>query len=156
MGSILIGIFTFALVIVCILLVLVILMQRPNANSGMGAALGGGAVESIIGGETGNVLTRVTVKLTVLFFVLSACLYFGYVYLHSNEDDSQPQTLSISSVGQPTQQQKTAEKSGAAANTSTTKQAAKTDAQSAKTEAAAAPAAKTSATAAQEKPAAAK
>lgn len=41
MASILIGIFTFILVLVCILLVLVILMQRPSANAGMGASLGG-------------------------------------------------------------------------------------------------------------------
>jgi len=99
MGSILIGLSTLVLVIVCVLLVLVILMQRPNANSGMGAALGGGAVESIIGGETGNVLTRITVKLTVLFFVLSAGLYFGFVYVASSGSDEKPQALSISSVG---------------------------------------------------------
>ena len=33
-----------ALFLVCILVVLVILMQRPSANAGMGAALGGGQV----------------------------------------------------------------------------------------------------------------
>ncbi len=100
MGSILIGIFTLVLVIVCVLLVLVILMQRPNANAGMGSALGGGAVENIIGGEAGNVLTRLTVKFTVLFFVLSAGLYFGYIYLASHDEDAKPQTLSISSIGE--------------------------------------------------------
>ena len=52
MSSILIGLFTLILIIVCLLLVLVILMQRPNANSGMGASLGGGAAEGIFGGET--------------------------------------------------------------------------------------------------------
>ena len=71
MSSILIGLFTLILIIVCLLLVLVILMQRPNANSGMGASLGGGAAEGVFGGETTNVLTKTTVKLCVLFFAIS-------------------------------------------------------------------------------------
>ena len=79
MSSILIGLFTLIL-IVCLLLVLVILMQRPNANSGMGASLGGGAAEGVFGGETTNVLTKTTVKLCVLFFAISAGLYLGYIY----------------------------------------------------------------------------
>ena len=98
MSSILIGIFTLVLVIVCILLVLVILMQRPNANSGMGSALGGGAAESMFGGEAGNVLTKATVKLTVLFFVISAGLYLGYIWQTGGSKIEQPQTLSLSAV----------------------------------------------------------
>jgi len=49
-----------ALFLVCILVVLVILMQRPSANAGMGAALGGGAAE-------------------IILFVLSFGLYLGFV-----------------------------------------------------------------------------
>lgn len=100
MGSLILGVFTLALVIVCVLLVLVILMQRPNANSGMGAALGGGAAESTFGGEAGNVLTRATVKLTVLFFILAAGLYMGYIYLSMQKDDTAPTNLSISAVAE--------------------------------------------------------
>ena len=100
MSSILIGIFTFVLVIVCILLVLVILMQRPNAQAGMGAALGGGAAEGMFGGEAGNVLTRATVKLTVLFFVLAAGIYLGYIYTTGGSKVEQAQPLSISAVSQ--------------------------------------------------------
>ncbi len=98
MSSILIGLFTLVLVIVCLLLILVILMQRPNANSGMGAALGGGAAEGIFGGEAGNVLTKATVKLTVLFFLISAGLYFGYIYSAKAPDTTAPQNLSITSA----------------------------------------------------------
>ena len=89
MSSILIGLFTLVLIIVCLLLVLVILMQRPNANSGMGASLGGGAAEGVFGGETTNVLTKATVKLCVLFFVISAGLYLGYVYTSSGKHEVQ-------------------------------------------------------------------
>ena len=99
MSSILIGIFTFVLIIVCILLVLVILMQRPNANAGMGAALGGGAAEGMFGGEAGNVLTKATVKLTVLFFVLAAGLYLGHIWISGGSRiDDQPQKLSLTAV----------------------------------------------------------
>ena len=68
-----------ALFIVCILVVLVILMQRPSANAGMGAALGGGAAETVFGGESANVLSKMTTTLTVILFVLSFGLYLGFV-----------------------------------------------------------------------------
>jgi len=98
MSSIIIGIFTLILVIVCVLLVLVILMQRPNANAGMGAALGGGMAEGAFGGEAGNVLTKATVKLTVLFFVISAGLYLGYIYTTGGSSFANASTPSISSL----------------------------------------------------------
>ena len=68
-----------ALFLVCILVVLVILMQRPSANAGMGAALGGGAAETVFGGESANVLSKMTTTLTVILFVLSFGLYMGFV-----------------------------------------------------------------------------
>lgn len=115
MSSILIGIFTFVLVIVCILLVLVILMQRPNAQAGMGAALGGGAAEGMFGGEAGNVLTRATVKLTVLFFVLVAGLYLGYIYTTGGSKIEQAQPLSLSAVSQSAPDASNAQKAADAA-----------------------------------------
>ena len=68
-----------ALFLVCLLVVLVILMQRPSANAGMGAALGGGAAETVFGGESANVLSKITTTLTVILFVLSFGLYLGFV-----------------------------------------------------------------------------
>lgn len=68
-----------ALFLVCILVVLVILMQRPSANAGMGSALGGGAAETVFGGESANVLSKMTTALTVILFVLSFGLYLGFV-----------------------------------------------------------------------------
>ncbi len=98
MSSILIGLFTLVLVIVSILLVLVILMQRPNANAGMGAALGGGAAQDMFGGETGNVLTKATVRLTVLFFLISAGLYLGYIYSTGKTETDAKKPLTLSSI----------------------------------------------------------
>ena len=68
-----------ALFLVCILVVLVILMQRPSANAGMGSALGGGAAETVFGGESANVLSKMTTTLTVILFVLGFGLYLGFV-----------------------------------------------------------------------------
>ena len=86
MLSTLIVLFTIALIIVSVLVVLVILMQRPNADAGMGASLGGGAAESAFGGETGNVLTRVSVRGIVTFFLLTFSLFIANIYLHSKEE----------------------------------------------------------------------
>ncbi len=68
-----------ALFLVSILVVLVILMQRPSANAGMGSALGGGAAETVFGGESANVLSKMTTALTVILFILSFGLYLGFV-----------------------------------------------------------------------------
>ena len=68
-----------ALYLVCILVVLVIRMQRPSANAGMGSALGGGAAETVFGGESANVLSKMTTTLTVILFILSFGLYLGFV-----------------------------------------------------------------------------
>ena len=66
------------LAFVALLTVLVILMQRPSANAGMGAALGGGAAESAFGGEAGNVLTKTTNLFIILFLTLSLGLFLGF------------------------------------------------------------------------------
>ncbi len=77
MATFVIGFFTFILLLVCVIMTVIILMQRSSANAGMGTALGGGAAESVFGGETANVLLKNTVIVAVLFFVLSFGLYLG-------------------------------------------------------------------------------
>jgi|GEM_PF-509086 len=86
MSGILLGLFTVVLILVSLFLVLIILMQRASANSGMGSALGGGAAESALGGEAGNVLTKLTVKASVVFFVVAFGLYLGYMARYNKSD----------------------------------------------------------------------
>ena len=74
-----------ALFLVGILVVLVLLMQRPSANAGMGSALGGGAAETVFGGESANVLSKMTTALTVILFILSFGLYLGFVAADANK-----------------------------------------------------------------------
>ena len=75
-----------ALLFLCAWLILLILMQKPSANAGMGAALGGGAAESAFGGEASNVLTRWTVYGVIGFFVLTLSLSLGQIYRHHHDD----------------------------------------------------------------------
>lgn len=59
-------------VIVCLLLVLLVAIQSDNED-GMGGLLGGRGTVAF-GSQTGNVLTRATFVLVVLFFALSLAL----------------------------------------------------------------------------------
>ena len=92
MLTFLISIGSIALVFLCCWLILLILMQKPSANAGMGAALGGGAAESAFGGEASNVLVRWTVYGIIAFFMITLMLSLGQVYKHhhSNEIELAP------------------------------------------------------------------
>jgi preprotein translocase subunit SecG len=83
MVNILISVFMLSLLGVCGLMAVIILMQKPSANAGMGAALGGGAAESVFGGEAGNMLLKYTIRISVAFFVMSFLLYMAILAHHS-------------------------------------------------------------------------
>lgn len=87
MISVFIGIGTFVLIIVALFLILVVLAQRAKSDSGM-AAMGGGMMESAFGPDTSNVLSRMTIRGTIAFFVLSFLLYLGYIHLRSHPSGS--------------------------------------------------------------------
>ena len=83
MISVLIGIFTFVLIIVALFLILVVLAQRAKSDSGM-AAMGGGMMESAFGPDTSNVLSRLTIRGAIVFFLLSFLIFLGYIRLRSH------------------------------------------------------------------------
>ena len=91
------------LVLICVLAVLVILMQRPSANAGMGAALGGGAAESVFGGDSANVLNKVTYSLVSIFFVLCFGLYLAFIVI-GNADQGDSKGLDAITQGAPVTQ----------------------------------------------------
>jgi len=82
--SILIGIFTFILILISLFLILVVLAQKAKTDGGMGAAMGGGMAEAAFGAETGNVLTKSTINAAIAFFVISFGLYLAQVYQHKH------------------------------------------------------------------------
>lgn len=78
--NILIYVLTAALILVSLFLALVVLAQKAKSDGGMGAAMGGGMAEAAFGADTSNVLTKMTINLTIAFFVLSFGLYLGHIY----------------------------------------------------------------------------
>ncbi|HXQ81136.1 MAG TPA: preprotein translocase subunit SecG [Opitutaceae bacterium] len=78
--SILLGIFTFVLILTSIFLILLVLAQKAKSDGGMGAAMGGGMAEATFGAETGNVLSKLTINAAIVFFLLSFGLYLGRIY----------------------------------------------------------------------------
>ena len=84
--SLLIGILTFVIIITSLFLVLVVLMQRAKTDGGMGAAMGGGSMESTFGAETSNVLSGATIKAAIVFFVVSFTLYLAHIYQSKHQE----------------------------------------------------------------------
>lgn len=78
--SIVLGIFTFVLILISVFLILVVLMQKAKSDGGVGAALGGGMTESAFGADTSNVLSKATINASIAFFILSFALYLGHIY----------------------------------------------------------------------------
>lgn len=77
--NLLIGIFTFVLILVSLFLVLVVLMQKAKSDGAV-AALGSSGMESTFGAETGNVLSKATINAAILFFVISFGLYLTQIH----------------------------------------------------------------------------
>jgi len=89
--SILIGIFTFVLILVSVFLVLVVLAQKAKTDGGMGGTLGGGATEAAFGADTGNVLTKATINAGIIFFVLTFGLYLAHIYVSKHAKSTEGQ-----------------------------------------------------------------
>ena len=63
----------YALVIVVALLLAVLILIQPSKSGGFGSVFGG-VGESVFGARAGSHLTKATVVLTVIFFVLALTL----------------------------------------------------------------------------------
>ena len=66
-------VFLYALVVVISLLLIGIVLIQPAKSGGMGAAFGG-IGESVFGAKAGSHLTKATVVMTTMFFVLTLLL----------------------------------------------------------------------------------
>ncbi len=100
--NLLIGIFTFVLILVSLFLVLVVLMQKAKSDGAV-AALGSSGMESTFGAETGNVLSKATINGAILFFVLTFGLYLAQIYQakHKAEADSKLPTVTAPATTPP-------------------------------------------------------
>jgi len=77
----------YALVVVVALLLVGLILIQPAKSGGMGAAFGG-VGESVFGGKAGSHLTKATVVMTALFFLLILILgaLIGHGVRFSSED----------------------------------------------------------------------
>ncbi len=84
-------------VLVSIMLIGVILLQRTKSQGAGGLAFGGGMGEQIFGTQAGNVLTRTTIVLGIIFLVNTATLSVIYAGRHGQRSvvDSVPTSAAL-------------------------------------------------------------
>ena len=92
-------VFLYALVVVVSLLLIGLILIQPAKSGGMGAAFGG-VGESVFGGKAGSHLTKATVWMTALFFVLCLALavLIGHGYKVESGDAGLEKELSVKKV----------------------------------------------------------
>ena len=108
-------VFLYALVVVVSLLLIGIILIQPAKSGGMGAAFGG-VGESVFGGKAGSHLTKATVWMTALFFVLCLALavLIGHGYKVNSSGSALEKELAVKKVEKKTQaENKAAEKPAA-------------------------------------------
>ncbi|MEI6562704.1 MAG: preprotein translocase subunit SecG [bacterium] len=76
MGGFLYGFLIFIEIVTALLLIGIILLQKTK-DEGLGLAFGAGVGETLFGSRAGNVLTKITVTLAIIF--LADTLAIGYM-----------------------------------------------------------------------------
>ena len=66
--------------VISALLLIVVILAQKSKDQGLGMAFGGGMGESLFGSRAGNVLTRMTITLTVVF--MASTLILGIIFSH--------------------------------------------------------------------------
>lgn len=89
-------------VLSCLLLIGLILLQKSKSE-GLGLAFGAGAGESLFGARAGNVLSRATVVLGIIF--LASTLFLGVLFAQKDrvlmDDVASPAEQPVATQGQP-------------------------------------------------------
>jgi preprotein translocase subunit SecG len=82
MQSVLLVVLILVEVVCCLLLIGVILLQQSKSQ-GLGLAFGGGMGESLFGSRAGNVLTKITIILSIVFLANTTLL--GILFTSSDD-----------------------------------------------------------------------
>lgn len=64
----------FTIEVICCLLLIGIILIQKSKGGGLGLAFGGGGTESLFGSRAGNVLTKATIFLAIIFMVNTVAL----------------------------------------------------------------------------------
>ncbi|MBR7120750.1 MAG: preprotein translocase subunit SecG [Lentisphaeria bacterium] len=76
----------YVMIFVVALLLIALILIQPSKSGGMGAAFGG-IGESVFGGKAGSHLTKTTVVLTAIFFVVALGLAAVIGHSGSSQDE---------------------------------------------------------------------
>ena len=88
----------YALVVLAGLLLTGLILIQPSKGGGMGSAFGG-VGESVFGGQAGSHLTKATVWLTAIFFVIALTLATLIGHGYRGKDDLAAINAEVSKVG---------------------------------------------------------
>ena len=95
----------YALVIVVALLLAVLILIQPSKSGGFGSVFGG-VGESVFGGKAGSHLTKSTVVLTAVFFVIALILAAVIGLSSGGEGDALQEKLAAKAAEIPAETQK--------------------------------------------------
>lgn len=84
--------------LVCLMLIGIILLQKSK-NEGMGLAFGSGMGESLFGARAGNVLTRATIVLGIVFLLNT--LWLGILFAKQEKSLADSVVVENTAVTQP-------------------------------------------------------
>lgn len=84
-----------------ILLIAIILMQKSKGGGLGGSAFGGGGGDSIFGARAGNVLTKLTIGLSVFF--LANTLALAFIFADSGDEESVMRSTPVNAPLEPLQ-----------------------------------------------------
>lgn len=91
------ALFIAVLVLSCLMLIGLVLLQKSKSE-GLGMAFGAGAGESLFGARAGNVLSKATVVIGIVFMV--CCLALGVLY--AKQDATLMDSANTAPMAQPT------------------------------------------------------
>ena len=69
--------------VLCSLLLVVVILLQKTKSQGLGLAFGSGMGETLFGSRAGNVLTKITITLGIVFLVNT--LFLGIIFAHSQD-----------------------------------------------------------------------
>ena len=89
----------YAVIFIVALLLIVLILIQPSKSGGMGAAFGG-IGESVFGGKAGSHLTKTTVIMTTIFFIVALGLAAVIGHKGGSKDEAFRNSMTVGGSGE--------------------------------------------------------
>ena len=89
----------YAVIFIVALLLIVLILIQPSKSGGMGAAFGG-IGESVFGGKAGSHLTKTTVIMTTIFFIVALGLAAVIGHKGGSKDEAFRSSMTVGGSGE--------------------------------------------------------